>query len=336
MQRSGTDLPQEDVPDDEYEFELPAETSVGRWLVFDANRLTLASLVVAAIFAWFLALGLSGVLVVVNEYTATLLMSVLIGGNFTLISIVITINQLVLSREFGKPHTLRERDEGIREFRHELESMTGVVIGPSDPLELLRRVVQTIGDRSNSLHETAESTDDRRLQAEVERYHESVTEETERVDSTFAETEFGDWDVLVSMLFYRSAWQLNATRRIRAQYVQSLPDSGVGTLDDLEELLHGFNIARQYIQTLYMQKELAELSRLLLYVGVPALVVVGSTMLVYAVGPGVTVGTDGLVVLYSAVAATAFAPIALLLAYVVRVSTIVSRMPLLSPFVTDG
>lgn len=35
-------------------------------------------------------------------------------GNLTLVPITITINQLVLSREFGKPHDLRERDEGVR------------------------------------------------------------------------------------------------------------------------------------------------------------------------------------------------------------------------------
>ncbi|NEU55682.1 hypothetical protein [Halorussus sp. MSC15.2] len=335
MRTSGTELPSEDVPDDEYEFRLPAETSLGRWLVFDANRLLLASLVVAGVFAWFLALTWSGTLVVTNENTASLLLSVFVAGNFTLISIVITINQLVLSREFGKPHTLRERNEGIKRFRESLESLAGVTVGPPDPLELLRMVLRNIADRTNALREATGETDDPRLRAETDRLADTVTEETERVDSTLDESQLGDFDVLVSMLFYRSAWQLNAARRIRGQYADTLPESAAESLDELEELLRGFNVARQYVQTLYMQKELAELSRLLLYVGVPSLVVSSSAMLVYR-DPGVTVGAGPLVVVYSAVAAAAFAPIAILLSYVIRVSTIVSRMPLLSPFVTDG
>ena len=85
-----------------------------------------------------------------------------------------------------------------------------------------------------------------------------------------------------------------------------------------------------------MQKELAELSRLLLYVGIPSLVATSSVMLVYTVGPGVTIGAGEMTIFFGAVSAAAFVPIALLLSYVIRVSTIVSRMPLLSPFVTDG
>ncbi|WP_435176303.1 hypothetical protein [Halorussus sp. AFM4] len=336
MRQAGTELPSEDVPDDEYEFRLPAESSLGRWVVFDADRLVLASLVVAGVFVWFVGLARAGVIVVTNEDSSVLLLSVFVAGNFTLISIVITINQLVLSREFGKPHTLRERNEGIKQFRRDLESMVGVRVGPSDPLELLRVVVQTIDDRATAVEEAVDHTDDRALRRELAQFARSVDEETESVDAALAESQMGDFDVLVAMLFYRSAWQLNATRRLRNQYAATLSDETVRALDDIEELLRGFNIARQYIQTLYMQKELAELSRLLLYVGVPSLAVTSAAMLVYTVGQGVTVAAGAMPVLYGAVGAVAFAPIALLLSYVIRVSTIVSRMPLLSPFVTDG
>lgn len=336
MRQAGTELPSEDVPDDEYEFQLPAESALGRWLVFDADRLVLAALVVAGVFVWFLGLARAGVIVVTNEDSSVLLLSVFVAGNFTLISIVITINQLVLSREFGKPHTLRERNEGIKQFRRDLESMVGVRVGPSDPLELLRAVVGTIADRATAVEESTRRTDDRDLRREAERFAAAVTDETDDLDAALAESRMGDFDVLVAMLFYRSAWQLNATRRLRNQYAATLPDAAVRGLDDLEELLRGFNIARQYIQTLYMQKELAELSRLLLYVGVPSLAVTSAAMLVYTVGPGVTVAANWMPVVFSAVSAAAFAPIALLLSYVIRVSTIVSRMPLLSPFLTDG
>lgn len=138
------------------------------------------------------------------------------------------------------------------------------------------------------------------------------------------------------MQFYRIAWQIHMTERIRSQYGDALSASAAELLDDIEELLRAFNLARQYIQTLYMQKELAELSRLLLYFGIPSLLLIGFTMLLYTPGRGTTLGVWHFEVVFSIAGSVAFLPLLILFAYVIRVSTIVSRMPLISPFINDG
>ena len=152
------ELPSEDIPREEYERRLPAESSFQRWLFFEADRWMVALPILLGVFAAFLVLTLTGVLAVRNEYTGSLLLSVLIGGNFALITIVITINQLVLSREFGKLHSLRERNEGIQTFRRETKEAMGVDAVPPDPLDFLRTLVSTLRERATDLDDAVGST----------------------------------------------------------------------------------------------------------------------------------------------------------------------------------
>ncbi|WP_254545776.1 hypothetical protein [Halomarina pelagica] len=336
MQEQQTELPPQDLPEDEYQFRLPAESQLERWLLFDANRWTVAGLILVGVLLSFLSLGWIGVLDFTNASTVTLLLSVVIAGNFTLISIVITINQLVLSREFGKPHSLRERNEGIEAFRRRVEETIGIEVGSVDPIEFLRGVIGAISDRAAEVRSGASEAGTERTRRDVERYATSIVELTAVLDEALSRAEFGDFDVLVQMLFYRSARQIHGARRLRLRYADALPRESIETLETLERLLRHFNIARQYIQTLYMQQELATLSRLLLYVGIPSLVVTALGMLVYTSGGGLTIGERNAVVVFSLVMTVGFVPISLLLSYVIRVSTVVSRMPLLNPFITDG
>ena len=85
-----------------------------------------------------------------------------------------------------------------------------------------------------------------------------------------------------------------------------------------------------------MQKELAELSRLLLYFGIPSLLFAGFTMLLYTPGRGTTLGVRYFNVVFSTAGTLAFLPLSIMFVYVIRISTIMSRMPLLSPFINDG
>jgi hypothetical protein len=342
VRADGTSLPPKDVPEGEFERSLPTTSPFQRWLLFEANRWLVALPLLFAIFFTFFALGRSGLLDYHYESTATLLLSVLIGGNFTLVAIVVTINQLVLSREFGKPHTLRERNQGILQFRGDVEEIIGTDVAPEDPLEFLREIVGALADRGERLRRLADDAapldeaGGARVEDDVDAYADAIRESTDELDDVLRQSEFGNFDVLVAMLFYRIAWQIHANRRISARHADVLPDAAAGVLDDIEQLLLHFNVGRQYVQTLYMQKELAELSRLLLYFGVPSLIVMSFAMLVYSEGPAITIGARNLTLAISVAAASGFVPLAILLSYMIRISTIVSRMPLLNPFISDG
>lgn len=331
---SNTDLTHRDVPIDAYEHRLPAETPLQRLLFFRLNRWLIVIPILIFVFAVSFALGHAGILVVRNQSMVGFLLSVFIAGNFTLVTIVITINQLVLSREFGKPHSLRERNKGIQAFRRDVLDSIGRETGPAGPRPFLRSLVQSIEERATRLEEAVDGRDE--LVADVERFASAVGEQAADLDADLDDGEFGEFDLLISMLFYRIAWQHHATQRLQAEHTESLSDEAIEHLQKIEKLLEHFNTARQYVQTLYMQKELAQLSRLLLYVSFPTLLVISFTMLLYTRGSSVTVDPKLLLPLVSLAITMAFFPLAILLAYMLRISTIVSRMPLLSPFVYDG
>jgi len=99
------------------------------------------------------------------------------------------------------------------------------------------------------------------------------------------------------------------------------------------ELFGKLAVARQTFKTLYMQYELAHLSKLLLYVGFPTLL--GGGIFLMAYGPIVATVDDrtALVAIVSLVVTLVFLPFNVLLVYTLRIATIASRTADFGPFV---
>lgn len=94
------------------------------------------------------------------------------------------------------------------------------------------------------------------------------------------------------------------------------------------------DIARQYFKSIYMQSKLARLSRILPYVGVPA---VGSgflMLLVYAGATAPSVDAGYLRVFVPIVVILGFTPLAILFAFVLRVAMVAQRTVAITPFTT--
>lgn len=124
---------------------------------------------------------------------------------------------------------------------------------------------------------------------------------------------------------------LYLARTFRTDRADAFADTA--PLDDLIELLESLAIARQTFKTLYVQHELAVLSRLLLYVGFPTLV--GGGLLVISYPTLVeTVGSRFFLLAVAAGGVTlVFLPFVVLLSYSLRISTIAARTADFGPFV---
>ncbi|SIR98010.1 hypothetical protein SAMN05421858_4938 [Haladaptatus litoreus] len=72
-----------------------------RWLLVTGNRLVVAAVFLSGILLLLILLPSVSVLFAQPSSPMYFLFSALLGGNFTLISVVLSINQLVLSRELG-------------------------------------------------------------------------------------------------------------------------------------------------------------------------------------------------------------------------------------------
>jgi hypothetical protein len=309
---------------------------VAYWILVGAHRREIAGLLVATTF-----LALVGVGALVPDVTARLdsgdpvetTFQAFIGATVTGVTLVLTINQLVLSQELGAVADQRERMDGAMEFREDVEETLGITVSPPEPSTFFRVMVEYIRDTSATLAESVESDGD--LAATVRTLHGDIEQNADAVLSKLDDAEFGTFDVVSAALDFNYSWKLYAARSIRNEYADSLADEQADALDDLVDALGLFGPTREHFKTLYIQWELVNLSRSILLTAVPAILVAVSVLLfldVTVVGWDV-VGVPGIVVVLSAAVSASLVPFLVLLAYVLRIATVTKRTLAIGPFV---
>ena len=316
--------------DSELTYDPASESPIKRWLLLDGDRLVISGVLAAGVFLSVVGLHLGGVLRVRNDQAVVTLLSGLVGGTLPFITIVLAINQLVLSQELGWTDELADRFEGMVTFRREVESLTGETVSPASPADFLKHVVvatMRAGRRlPGALAEDADADDVR----DVERFADAIVAEGRPVVDALDEAEFGTFEALAAVLGHHQGDRLHTARVFRLERTDAFADTA--PLDQLIDLLEALAVARQTFKTLYVQHELAVLSRLLLYVGFPTLVGGGLLVMVYPTLAGdVPIGT--LVVVAAVGVTLVFLPFIVLLSYSLRIATIAARTADFGPFV---
>jgi len=328
---SGTEEIDEEVGQSDLVHERLRESPAQRWVLLDGNRYLLTALLAGFVFLLCLGIGLADLLPVENPATATTLVAAIVGGTLPFITIVLAINQLVLSQELGWAGNLEERFDDMVAFRREVEALTDTPVSPAAPADFLQLVVEAVVERAASLR--TDAVDDSALDESVDEFADAIAAEGAVVSEALEGADFGTFDALSSVLGHFNGAHLYAARTIRTEYAADLSEDAAATLDELVALLGKLAVARQTFKTLYMQYELAHLSKLLLYVGFPTLLGGGIFLMTY--GPIVAAVDDrtALVVVVSVVVTFVFLPFIVLLVYTLRIATIASRTADFGPFV---
>ena len=319
--------------------EEPADTmrersdrsTVGAYLLFDADRRIVAGGLLLSVF-----LSLVG-LAVLLPGAATAIRTgdpvetgfqALIGATITGVTLVLTLNQLVLSQELGAVGDQRERMEGAMAFRDDVADALGDSVSPAEPSAFLRALVDHAGDRARAVRDAVDEPDD-----DLETLLDSTEENADEVSEGLSDGTFGEFDVLSAALDFNYSWKLYAARRALAGRDED--DPAVGPLEDLVEALRLFGPAREHFKTLYFQSELIALSRAVLATALPSLVltVAGLTFLDIGSLTGTALGVPRNVLVVSAVVSVAIAPFVVLLAYVLRIATVTGRTLSIGPFI---
>jgi hypothetical protein len=312
------------------------ESRLVHWLFLDANRWLIAGLLSVVAFATLVALGsavpfretMEGAAPVETAFQA------LIAAVITGVTLVVSINQLVLSQEIGQLGDHHQWMDEAMEFRRDVEGLFGS-IGPPDPAQFLQALVETSGERAEALREALEDNDDAELRDRADRLVENVVENSEEIYAQLETAEFGEFGVLRAGLNYNYSWKIYAVRRLRHEHEGSLEEDDLEAFEALIDILTLFGPALEHFKSLYFQWELVSLTRSILYAAIPALVASIATVLYLDPGsfPGATLGVDNLVWVVSASATLSLAPFLLLAAYVVRIATISKRTGALGPFI---
>lgn len=95
------------------------------WVLLDGHRFVVAGLVTVGFLAFVTAISVSRLAPLRRVQPFFYLFSGLLGGNITLVTVVVAINQLLLSRELNRPGDLRSQIEATVEFRQDVGDEVG-------------------------------------------------------------------------------------------------------------------------------------------------------------------------------------------------------------------
>ncbi|WP_435359225.1 hypothetical protein [Haloarchaeobius sp. DFWS5] len=310
-------------------------------LLMDVNRLWLTAGIAAFVFVSLVVIGIlhpsdTHALLADGDPIETLFQA-FVTAIITGVTLVLTLNQLVLSQELGAVGDQRERMQGAMEFRDDLADVVEAPVAPAEPAAFLRALVDVSRERAETLRDTVADGGNEELQSQVDQVVDGLVENADGVEERLDGSNFGTFDVLFAALDYNYSWKIYAIRRVKREHVDSLDDEAAQAFDDLVDTLELFGPAREHIKTLYFQWELVDLSRGMSYAAVPALVVT-SAMLVFfdadaSAFAGSILGIDKLLLLLALTTTIAIVPFALMLSYVLRIATITKRTLSIGPLI---
>ena len=317
------------------------ESRIKLWVMLGANRLFITGLLALSVFVAFVVLGVF----VYPPFEASLrtadtietMFSTMVSAIVTATTLVLTISQLVISQENGPLGEQHARMSDTMDFRSYTRDLIGQPM-PADPSMFLRVIIDAARRRAVALRDAVSDNDDDQLRAEVDEFTESITGNADEVDDELDGATFGEFDVLFAALNFNYGWKVFQVERIGDDHEDSLTDEDHAILEELRTTLSMFGPAREHIKTLYFEWALIDLSQLILYVAVPALVVAGA-MLAFVDGStltGATLGVPDILWLVSGAFTVSALPFLLLIAYIARVATIAKRTLAIGPLILRG
>lgn len=295
------------------------------WILLDGGRLTLAAVLSAAVFVLFLGLNALDVIAFTNDNSITRTASGMIAGTFSLVTLVVSINQLILSREFSAVGEARDRLEGVMDLRREAEDAADVPASPAAPARLLELLLETIHARAGTLAGSVDDRDDEELREAIEEYADYVRESSDRIDRRIDGSRSNTFEALSASVRYDDAWQFYLARRLRNRYEGELDRESLEAFDDLVDAIERFGVAREQFKTTYLQRELTRFSQLTILCGVPAILSALLIGFLYADVGGPAIAVDRLPVVVCALLTVIVSPLALLASYILRTATITRR-----------
>jgi len=304
------------------------------WMLLGANREVLTALTLVAIFLTLV--GLSQVAgtdlrtAMNGSDPVETLFQALVTAIITGVTLVVTLTQLVLSQELGAVGDQRERMEGAMSFRRTVESVVESDVSPPDPASFLQSIVEAVGRQASTLTDAANGDSADRVRS----FADELASDADAVSGNLENAQFGTFEVLFAALNFNYAGKIYEARQLRSDDAAS--DEVQEVLDGLVETLTYFGPAREHVKTLYFQWELTNLSRMIAYAAVPALVA-SVAMILYgehtSVIQGITLGIDNVVWLVATMTTVALVPFVLLLSYILRIVTVAKRTLAIGPLI---
>ena len=317
-------------PELRFEHEPRSRNRLVEWIAVDGSRLLLTTVFSVGVFALLLLLNGLGVIAFSDQGPVSRMAGGMIAGTFSLVTLVVSVNQLILSQEFSPVGKHRDQFGSVMEFRRTIEQQAGVPQAPREPTRLLELLAETIGDNAGRLADSVTNNPDAEYRRQVTRYAESVEDSAQWVDRSLDDAETDAFDALSVAVAYDDGWQLSTARFLRNS-ATDLPPETETAFDELIESIRLFSSAQEHFKTVYLQRELTWFSQLIVYCGVPAVLAAVLIALIYGGLGGVTIRPALLPYVVSLLATLVFVPLVLLGLFILRTATITRRTATIGP-----
>lgn len=321
--------------------ERAAENRLKLWVLLNANRWRLTGATAAGIFVTLLLWGHLGSpsirAVMASTDWVEMTFQALIGALITGTTLVVSINQLVLSQEIGPLGGQRERMDRAMDFYQNTDDLLEFP-SPANPALFLKELIDATSDRAQVFEARVADTDDDDLRSHVEEYVDDLLENASVASDGLEDAGFGSYDVMKAALNYNYDRKMYDLRWLLDHYEESLTarqrDAGVETL----EALAMYGPSREYIKTLYFQWSLVKLSQGILYLAVVALVVAGGVLMFVdtTTVTGTILGIDALLWVVVSAYTICLLPFLLFVSYILRLATVAKRTSAMGPLVLRG
>lgn len=314
------------------------ETRVKIWFLIDANRWFVTGVILVAAYLVMLLVHVFGPsssqkLITTNGISS--LFGSMVIAVVTSVTLVLTISQYVLAEEIGPLGDQRNRMSNEVNFREDVEETGDIGVAPADPSRFLRTLIEISDTHARQIVDTVSESPNADQLDEITEFADGLIEHSQKVSGELEEAEFGSFQTLLPVLDYNYSWKIFAARTLRNKYAESISEDTDEAFDGLLDSLRFFGPAREHFKTLYVQWEIINISRAVLYGAMPTLAIAGYMVLEFdaAKMTGTTVGISTAYLVVSAVYVLTLIPFAVLLAHLLRVLTVMKRTLAIGPFI---
>lgn len=312
------------------------DTRLTRWFLLTGNRLSVSLVILVGIGAAFVVVGGSGLATVTTQSRVMWYLNGTVNGLLTLVPISVGVNQIVLSHELGSIQDLYERRADVTDFRERVEERTDTPVSSPHASSFFRTLLSSVSDTASSLQRgQGDPRANDQMTDDLERVVEAVADEADRASGELDANGSSMLQTLVVMLNYDNSSQFYEIRRLRTELSDRDRESAV-KLRQINELFIEIDAARQFLKTVVVERQLARLSRLLIYTGIPAVTIAAIGIFRYPETAAIAVSQDVRIVVVGTLFVTTLVPLVILSAYILRVATIARQTAAFGPFIPES
>ncbi len=306
------------------------------WLLMTGDRVLVSLLQVTVLVVVFAGVVASGLVPFAEETPVLFLLFALVAANFTLIAIVTSLSQFILSQRLESPGEIRTNIEQTIAFREDTGETVGQSVLPVKPDAFFLVLFESARGDLKHLGEMTDETRTRRTREELEELVTWLESHVEHVTGLLEHPVSETKHALFVSLNTNYETHVHRTWYLQREYSEEFTDQITTQLSRLAKTLEHVVVATRVFQTTFIETEVSELARYLLFVGLPVQVTAMITMLLYTAPGGTPALPPGVTqVLVPAVLVGGFAPFLILSSYIVRLTVVARRTADSFPFSTQ-